>query len=77
MSVDSNGETMKTLVLQAKAHIGPALDGRWRLEVVVGVVGGMAATHATSRRNGGRAAGKPRHAELSLNGHDCLVELPS
>src|SRR5271170_6443090 len=54
------------MVMRAMGRVGQVLNGKWRLDVLLGV-GGMAAVYAATHRNGSRAAVKLLHAELSLN----------
>jgi len=53
-------------VMRAKARVGQVLNGKWRLDVLLGV-GGMASVYAVTHRNGSRAAVKLLHPELSTN----------
>jgi len=51
---------------RAEARLGSVLDGKWKLERLLGV-GGMAAVYAARHRNGARAAVKMLHPELARN----------
>jgi serine/threonine-protein kinase len=53
------------LVARANARIGTVLDGKYRLDRVLGV-GGMASVYAATHRNSKRVAVKMLHPELSL-----------
>lgn len=48
----------------ADARLGRVLDGKWKLERMLGV-GGMASVYAARHRNGARAAVKMLHPELA------------
>jgi len=52
---------------RAQSRIGQVLDGKWRLDALLGV-GGSAAVYAATHRNTKRAAVKILHAELSTHG---------
>jgi len=54
------------MVMRAMGRVGQVLNGKWRLDVLLGV-GGMAAVYAATHRNGSRAAVKLLHAELAHN----------
>ena len=47
----------------ARARLGVTLNGKWRLDSVIGV-GGMAAVYAATHRNGKRVAIKILNPEL-------------
>lgn len=49
---------------RAEARVGTVLDGKWRLERLLGT-GGMAAVYEARHRNGARAAVKMLHPELA------------
>ena len=51
---------------RAEARVGTWLQGKWKLDQLVGV-GGMAAVYAATHRNGNRVAIKLLHLELSLD----------
>ena len=51
---------------RAQARVGALLNGRWRLDKLVGV-GGMAAVYAATHRNTKRVAIKILHAEISVD----------
>ncbi len=51
---------------RAEARVGTWLQGKWKLDQLVGV-GGMAAVYAATHRNGKRVAIKLLHLELSLD----------
>jgi serine/threonine-protein kinase len=51
---------------RAQARIGSVLDGKWRLDTLLGV-GGSAAVYAATHRNTKRAAVKILHPELSTH----------
>src|ERR1700742_4034989 len=55
-------ETDSTLQ-RAQARVGALLNGRWRLDKLVGV-GGMAAVYAATHRNSKRVAIKILHPEI-------------
>jgi eukaryotic-like serine/threonine-protein kinase len=55
------------LAARAQARLGTVLNGKYRLDRVLGV-GGMAAVFAATHRNGKEVAVKILHAELALNG---------
>jgi serine/threonine-protein kinase len=69
-SFDEVTTLVDPLVARAKTRLGQVLRQKWRLDVLLGV-GGMAAVYAATHRNGGRAALKILHAELSLNADAC------
>jgi serine/threonine-protein kinase len=48
----------------ARSRVGRTLRSKWRLDTLLGV-GGMAAVYAATHRNGGRAAVKILHPEMS------------
>ncbi len=52
---------------RAQMRIGQVLDGKWRLDALLGV-GGSAAVYAATHRNTKRAAVKILHPELSTHG---------
>jgi eukaryotic-like serine/threonine-protein kinase len=54
------------LASRARRRLGTVVDGKWRLETLLGV-GGMAAVYAASHRNGKRAALKILHPEVSVD----------
>jgi eukaryotic-like serine/threonine-protein kinase len=54
------------LTMSCKARVGRVLNGKWRLDHLIGV-GGMAAVYAATHRNGARAAIKLLHGELTLH----------
>ena len=54
------------VVMRAMVRVGQVLNGKWRLDVLLGV-GGMAAVYAATHRNGSRAAVKLLHPELATN----------
>ena len=51
---------------RAQARVGALLNGRWRLDKLVGV-GGMAAVYAATHRNGKRVAIKILHVEFAVD----------
>lgn len=51
----------------AQARVGTTLNGKWRLDRLLGV-GGMASVYEATHRNRKRAAVKMLHPELSLHG---------
>jgi serine/threonine-protein kinase len=56
----------KTLEIRARARLGSTLNGKYRLDRLLGV-GGMASVYAATHRNTKRFAVKVLHPELSLN----------
>lgn len=52
--------------VRARARVGTTLREKWHLDSLLGL-GGMAAVYAATHRNGGRAAVKVLHTELSIN----------
>jgi serine/threonine-protein kinase len=54
------------LVEVARRRQGNILNGKWRLEDLLGV-GGMAAVYAATHRNGHRVAIKVLHPHFSLD----------
>jgi serine/threonine protein kinase len=54
------------VTLRAQARVGTLLNGRWRLDKLVGV-GGMAAVYAATHRNTKRVAIKILHPEISVD----------
>ena len=64
--VDELTEVLDPALLQARSRVGHVLDGKWRLDVLLGV-GGMAAVYAATHRNGNRAAIKLLHHELATS----------
>jgi serine/threonine protein kinase len=63
---DELTEVLDPLLLRARSRVGTLLDGKWRLDVLLGV-GGMAAVYAATHRNGHRAAIKILHPEIATN----------
>jgi serine/threonine protein kinase len=59
-----DGGDLQSEKLKAKARLGQVLNGKWRLDRVLGV-GGMATVFAATHRNGSRAALKILHADLA------------
>jgi eukaryotic-like serine/threonine-protein kinase len=55
------------LAARARARLGTVLNGKYRLDRVLGV-GGMATVFAATHRNGKEVAVKILHSELALNG---------
>jgi eukaryotic-like serine/threonine-protein kinase len=53
---------------QAEARVGTVLEGKWRLDALLGV-GGMASVYAATHRNSKRVAVKLLHPHLSFDGH--------
>jgi serine/threonine protein kinase len=53
------------IVSRAQSRLGTVLNGKWRLDEIVGV-GGMATVYAAMHRNQKRVAVKMLHTELSL-----------
>src|SRR5678815_558261 len=51
---------------RARARIGSLVDGKWRLDSLLGV-GGMASVYAATHRNSTRAAIKILNPEIALN----------
>jgi serine/threonine-protein kinase len=58
------------LVEQARRRVGAILNGKWRLDGLLGV-GGMAAVYAATHRNGHRVAIKVLHTHFSLDEGFC------
>src|SRR5205809_1477277 len=54
------------LLERAKRRLGTVLNGKWRLDAVLGT-GGMAAVYAATHRNQKRVAIKMLHPEVSLD----------
>jgi eukaryotic-like serine/threonine-protein kinase len=54
------------LLERAKARVGLVLDGKWRLDSVLGI-GGMATVYAATHRNQKRVAIKMLHPEVSVD----------
>jgi eukaryotic-like serine/threonine-protein kinase len=54
------------IVNRAQARLGTVLNGKWRLDEVLGI-GGMATVYAAMHRNQKRAAVKMLHPELSID----------
>src|SRR5882757_1982117 len=54
------------VTLRAQARVGTLLNGRWRLDKLVGV-GGMADVYAATHRNTKRVAIKILHPEISVD----------
>lgn len=54
------------LLERAKARVGIVLDGKWRLDSVLGI-GGMATVYAATHRNQKRVAIKMLHPEVSID----------
>jgi serine/threonine-protein kinase len=54
------------LLERAKSRVGVVLDGKWRLDGVLGI-GGMATVYAATHRNQKRVAIKMLHAEVSVD----------
>jgi serine/threonine protein kinase len=63
---DAKTEALDPSMLRARARIGRVLDGKWHLDVLLGM-GGMASVYAATHRNGTRAAIKLLHGELAAN----------
>jgi serine/threonine-protein kinase len=59
-------EPTRELAKRAEALVGTTLQGKWRLEKLLGV-GGMASVYAAKHANGRRAAIKLLHKELALD----------
>jgi serine/threonine-protein kinase len=59
-------EPTDLVTLRAQARVGTLLNGRWRLDKLVGV-GGMAAVYAATHRNTKRVAIKILHPEISVD----------
>src|SRR5262245_18024207 len=55
------------LTRRAEARVGSVLQGKWRLDRLIGV-GGMASVYAATHRNGKRGAVKVLHSELAIDG---------
>jgi eukaryotic-like serine/threonine-protein kinase len=53
------------VVARAQSRLGMVLNGKWRLEEIIGI-GGMATVYAAIHRNQKRAAVKMLHPELSI-----------
>jgi serine/threonine-protein kinase len=62
---DEAADLVDPLIQRARGRLGQVLNGKWHLDVLLGV-GGMAAVYAATHRNGSRAAVKLLHPELSL-----------
>jgi serine/threonine-protein kinase len=54
------------LLERARARVGVVLDGKWRLDRVIGI-GGMATVYAATHRNQKRVAIKMLHSEVSVD----------
>jgi len=54
------------LIERAKSRIGKLVDGKWRLDALLGI-GGMAVVYAATHRNGLRGALKILHPEVALS----------
>jgi len=54
------------IVNRAQARLGTVLNGKWRLDEILGI-GGMATVYASMHRNQKRAAVKMLHPELSID----------
>ena len=57
---------MDLTMVRAQARVGTLLNGKWRLDKLVGV-GGMAAVYAATHRNAKRVAIKILHPEISAD----------
>jgi serine/threonine-protein kinase len=64
-SSESN-EPQDTLAVTAQQRVGQVLNGKWRLDQLLGV-GGMAAVYAATHRNGNRVAVKMLHPHCVAN----------
>jgi serine/threonine-protein kinase len=60
MSKAQEPEPQDGLVVHAQGRVGEVLQGKWRLDTLLGV-GGMAAVYAATHRNGNRVAVKLLH----------------
>jgi len=54
------------IIERANARIGTVLNGKWRLDAVIGI-GGMASVYAATHRNQARAAIKLLHREVAMD----------
>jgi eukaryotic-like serine/threonine-protein kinase len=63
--------SLRDQTAHAQTRVGRTLNGRWRLDSLLGI-GGMASVYAATHRNGNRVAIKILHPELS--GYDELKE---
>src|SRR5438445_12497266 len=54
------------LLERAKRRLGAVLNGKWRLDAVLGI-GGMASVYAATHRNQARVAIKMLHPEVALD----------
>src|SRR6266436_669267 len=54
------------LLERAKRRLGTVLNGKWRLDAVLGI-GGMATVYAATHRNQKRVAIKMLHPEVSID----------
>jgi serine/threonine-protein kinase len=59
-------EPQDSLAVTAQARVGEVLNGKWRLDQLLGV-GGMAAVYAATHRNGNRVAVKLLHPHCVAN----------
>jgi serine/threonine protein kinase len=57
---------------RAEARVGSLLDGRWRLDRLIGV-GGMTAVYAATHRNTKRVAVKILHPEFAVDDNACQM----
>ena len=64
-NVELSGEPDPAAVA-AQSRVGELLNGKWRLDAVLGV-GGSAAVYAATQRSGGRAAIKLLHADYTFH----------
>ena len=62
----SGADQFDDLLRRAQARVGTTVDGKWKLDALIGV-GGMAAVYAGTHRNGKRGAVKILHAEEALD----------
>jgi len=60
------GDPRDELIERANGRIGKLVDGKWRLDALLGV-GGMAVVYAATHRNGLRGAIKILHPEVALS----------
>jgi serine/threonine-protein kinase len=67
MSTGEEGLTEEREV-GARARIGSTIDGKWRLDALLGI-GGMAVVYAATHRNGTRGAIKILNPEIAVNTH--------
>ena len=62
----SGADQFDDLLRRAQTRVGSTVDGKWKLDALIGV-GGMAAVYAGTHRNGKRGAVKILHPEEALD----------